>query len=154
MFLLNLQGCDESDYGDPGKKKAAADFSLDLFDGERFQLSNHKGKPVFINFWASWCVPCAEEMPAIEKVYKEYKSKGVVFVGIAVNDTETKAGEFAEKFEVTFPVGLDEAGDIREAYGIYGVPTSLFVSKDGRTNYVHVGRVTEDLLRHELDKLL
>ena len=153
LGLLLLSGCSEEHQTKPAEKEVAADFVLKLFDSSDFHLSDHKGKPVFINFWASWCIPCAEEAPAIEQVYKEYSKKGVVFVGIAISDTETKAKEFVDRFKLSFPIGLDP-GEIHKSYPLYGVPTTVFIDKQGRINYLHMGGVTENLIRHELDKLI
>jgi len=135
-------------------KEPAPDFSLELFDGSSFRLSDYKGKPVLINFFASWCVPCKEEIPVLEKIGREYKSKGVVFLAIAVNDSDEKARAFLHEHGLSFHAGLDKTGSIQEAFGLYGVPTTFFITKDGVTNYIHAGGVTEVLLRHELDKLL
>jgi thiol-disulfide isomerase/thioredoxin len=151
--LLLLSGCSEEHQTEPAEKEIAPDFVLKLFDGRDFRLSDHKGKPVFINFWASWCIPCAEEAPAIEQVYKEYSKKGVVFVGIAISDTETKAREFVDRFKLSFATGLDP-GEIHKSYPLYGVPSTLFVDKQGKINYLHMGGVTEALIRHEIDKLI
>jgi thiol-disulfide isomerase/thioredoxin len=151
--ILLLSGCSEEYQTEPAEKEIAADFALKLFDGSDFRLSDHRGKPVFINYWASWCIPCAEEMPAIEQVYKEYGKKGVIFIGIAIEDTETKAKLFSDRFKLSFPVGLDP-GEIHKSYPLYGVPTTVFVDKQGKINYLHMGGVTEALIRHELDKIL
>ncbi len=149
--LLLIQGCSGEA---PPQKESAPDFILTLFDGDSFQLSRHKGKPVLINFLASWCIPCREEIPVLNLVYREYEPKDVAFIGIAVDDTEDDAQEFVEKFELGFPAGIDKTGEIKEAYGIYGVPTTLFIDNKGIINYLHPGSVTEILLKHELDKLL
>jgi len=153
VCLWFVQGCSDTSYvymkGEP-----AADFSIDRFDGGSFQLSAHKGKPVLINFFASWCVSCGAEIPVLAKVSTEYGKKGVIFVGVAINDTETKAREFIGKYNLTFATGLDKSGEIRRDYQLYGMPTTLFVDKQGIINYLHLGGVTEDLLRYELDKLL
>lgn len=135
-------------------KEAAPDFKLALLDGGNFQLGNHKGKPVLINFFASWCLPCGEEMPAIEKIAHEYGSRGVVFLGVSTDDTDTNASNFVKKHGVTFPVGIDKSTEIQKAYGLYGIPTTYFIDKQGLVNYFHSGSVTEELMRHELDKLL
>jgi peroxiredoxin len=135
-------------------RESAPDFTLKLIDGGTFKFSNYKGKPMLINFLASWCLPCKEEVPAIEKITHEYSSKGVVFLGIGVDDTEEKMGKLIKKFNVTFPVGLDKTTDIQNAFGIYGIPTTYFIGRDGIINYFHSGVVTEELMRHELDKLL
>lgn len=135
-------------------REPAPDFSLELFDGSTFRLSDHKGKPILINFFASWCAPCKEEIPALEIIGQEYGSKGVVFLAIAVNDSEEKARIFLDELGLSFPAGIDKTNGVQEAFGLYGLPTSYFIDKDGITNYIHAGIVTEELLRYELDKLL
>jgi thiol-disulfide isomerase/thioredoxin len=153
--LLLLHGCGE----DTTVRNAAASepapaFALELFNGGNFTLGENKGKVVVINFFASWCVSCGEETPIIEKVAQEYAPRAVVFLAVAVDDTETKARAFLRKAGLTIPAGLDKSGKIKDAYGIYGMPTTFFIDKAGRVSYLHAGAVTEQLLKHEIDKLL
>ena len=136
------------------KKESAPAFSLVLLDGKTFNLGDYKGKPVLINFFASWCLPCREEMPVLEKMGQEYSQKGVIFLGIAIDDTEAKMNDFVARYGVTFPVGLDKTSTIQKSFGLYGIPTTYFIDKQGVINYSHSGSVTEELLQHELDKLL
>ena len=149
--LLLSQGCSED--AAPAKE-SAPDFSVALFDGNSFQLGTYRGKSVLINFFASWCVPCREEIPTLNQVYREYRQREVAFIGIAVNDTEDKAKQFVVEFDVSFPTGVDKTGEISDAFGLYGVPTTLFIDKEGIISYLHSGGVTEKLLKHELDKIL
>ena len=135
-------------------KELVPNFTLKLMSGGSFNSSDYKGKPILVNFFASWCLPCREEMPVLEKIVHEYEPKGVVFLGIAVDDTEVKMKDFIEKYGVTFPVGLDKTATIQKSFGIYGIPTTYFIDKQGGINYFHSGSVTEELLHHELDKLL
>lgn len=93
-------------------------------------------------------------MPVLEKMAQEYGQKGVIFLGIAIDDTEPKMKDFVAKYGVTFPVGLDKTATIQKSFGIYGIPTTYFIDKQGVINYSHSGSVTEELLQHELDKLL
>lgn len=134
-------------------REPAPNFELALLDGKSFQFSEHKGKPVLINFFASWCLPCRDEMPVLEKIVRNYQPKGVVFLGIAVDDTEEKMKDFIKRYDVTFPVGLDKTAEIQKSFGLYGIPTTYFIDKNGIINYSHSGVVTEELLQHELDKL-
>jgi len=136
------------------KKELAPDFTLSLLDEKTFRLADHKGKPVLINFFASWCLPCREEMPTLEKIVHEYQPNGVVFLGIAVDDTEAKMKDFVARYGVSFPVGLDKSATIQKSFGLYGIPTTYFIDKNGVINYFHSGVVTEELLQHELNKLL
>lgn len=152
--LLLTQGSNGLPANSSEAREAAPNFELALLDGKSFKLSDYKGKPVLINFFASWCLPCREEMPVLEKIIGDYQPKGVVFVGIAVDDTEEKMKDFIARYKVTFPVGLDKTSEIQKSFGLYGIPTTYFIDKEGVINYFHSGVVTEDLLKHELDKLL
>ena len=154
--LLLVQGCSESEdittLSSP--VETIPDFNLKLFDGGNFQFSDQKGKVVVINFFASWCVSCEEETPNIEKVFREYAQQPVAFLGIAVDDTERKAKAFMKEMGLTIPAGLDRTGEIKESFGLYGMPTTFFIDKEGMVSYFHAGVVTEALLKHEIDKLL
>ena len=152
--LFLIQGCGEDTTIQQGAIEAAPEFELDLFSGGSFKLGKYKGRVVVINFFASWCVSCGEETPTIEKVAQEYAPRGVAFLAIAVDDTEKKARAFLQKAGLTIPAGLDRSGKIKDAYGIYGMPTTFFINKAGKISYLHAGAVTEQLLRHEIDKLL
>ena len=152
-FLFML-GCGGKTAEPKAAMEEAPDFNVALFGGGDFQLSAQKGKVVVINFFASWCVSCGEETPHIEKVSREYATQPVAFLGIAVDDTEKKAKEFLKKSGLTIPAGLDRTGKIKDAYGLYGMPTTFFIDKSGKISYFHAGVVTEELLRHEIGKLL
>jgi cytochrome c biogenesis protein CcmG/thiol:disulfide interchange protein DsbE len=149
---LLVHGCGKETSA-PAIKEAAPDFTLQLFDGGSFRLSDHKGKAVVINFFASWCVSCGEETPIIEKVAHQYSPQAVSFLAIAVDDTEKKAKAFLQKTGLTIPAGLDKTGKIKDDYGLYGMPTTFFIDRNGRVNYLHAGVVTEELLKHEIAKL-
>lgn len=129
-------------------------FKLKLFDDNEFQLRDHGGKPILISFFASWCLPCTEEAPVINQAYDEYKPKGVTFLAIAVSDKEQDARQFVLKHNLSFPAGLDNSGKISKAFGISGLPTIVFIGKDGMTHRIHSGGVTARFLKHELDGLL
>ncbi len=152
--LLLVQGCSEDTTAQKNAMETAPDFDIALFDGGNFKLSEQRGKVVVINFFASWCVSCDEETPFLEKVAHEYPPQKVAFLGIAVDDTEKKAKAFMQKMGLTIPAGLDKTGEIKEAYGLYGMPTTFFIDKGGKISYLHAGVVTEELLKHEIDKLL
>lgn len=138
----------------PAARELAPDFDLTLFDGGRFRLSEQGGKAVVLNFFASWCVSCGEEAPVLDRATRQFAPKGVVFVAIAVDDTETKARSFLAKVNWDVPAGLDRSGKVKQAYGIYGMPMTFFIDKSRRLSYVHAGTVTRELLEHEIGKLL
>lgn len=120
---------------------------MTLLNGEKFALSDLKGSVVVLNFWASWCGPCRDEMPAFELIYQEYKDRDVVFVGVAYADTETEARAFAEQVGVSYPLGMDYTYGISESYGIQALPTTFFIDREGVITKKMTGRASEGLLR-------
>ena len=113
--------------------KNAPDFSLGLFDGSTFTLSStlQTGKPVVLNFWASWCGPCADEAPVLQDAARRYADR-VTFVGVDVQDLDADAQAFVRKYAITYPTGSGNAGPISIQYGMRGVPETYFIAPDGR----------------------
>ena len=107
-----------------------------------------------LNFFASWCTTCGAEAAEFQSLSESYADKGAVVIGVAVEDTEKGARDYVAEKGFTFATGLDASGEIKKAYGIFGVPMTYFIDKQGRINYVHAGVVTGALLQHELDKVL
>ena len=92
----------------PPRARAAEDFTLPMPDGRRFRLSEHRGKVVFVNFWATWCPPCREEMPSMERLYRRFKSRGFTILALSIDSRgEEVVAPFVKSFALTFPVGLD-----------------------------------------------
>lgn len=111
----------------------AKDFSLHSLDGnKKVELKDFKGKPVVINFWASWCGPCREEMPFLERSWKQYRDKGVIFIGIDVLDDEKTAREFLTAFGISYANLKDQSGEVASKYGVIGLPATIFIDKEGR----------------------
>lgn len=132
----------------------APDFTLNTFDGKTVRLSDLKGQAVVINFWASWCVPCRDEAPILERVWREYQNQGVVFVGVAYLDDETAARAFIAEFNLTYFNGADLGTRISTLYRIKGVPETFFVTRAGELQSVFVGPMTESDLRQRTATLL
>jgi len=135
-----LQGADSG----AGDAEIAPIFSVPTTDGEEFSLSEHiadDGRPVFLNLWASWCFPCREEMPAIDAASVAHPE--VKFVGVAVQDSENDATEFAEEVAVTYLLGFDSDGNVEGAYNPLGLPASYIISGDGVIVERIFGKVTE-----------
>jgi cytochrome c biogenesis protein CcmG/thiol:disulfide interchange protein DsbE len=119
--------------------KPAPDFSLTLFDGRTIRLSDFRGKVVFLNFWASWCPPCRAEARMLEQAWQRYKDQGVVFLGVEIQDKEEAARGFIQEFGITYINGRDPQNRIAIDYGVYGIPETFFIDKDGRITYKQIG---------------
>lgn len=135
---------------------AAPDFTLKTLDGGEVSLSEFRGRPAFINFWASWCGPCRAEMPDIVAAYAEHKDGGlqVLAIDLTVEDTLADVQAFVDEFDMTFPVLLDEDGSVSQAYSVFGLPTSVFVDAAGVIRAVNAGPLTGDAIRQHLAKIL
>jgi cytochrome c biogenesis protein CcmG, thiol:disulfide interchange protein DsbE len=141
----------------PQKGFLAPDFSLVTLDGQTVTLSELRGKAVIVNFWASWCPPCKAEMPALDKVYSDYKDQDLVILAVnsTVQDTREAAQAFITENNLSFPVLLDENGDATKAYRIQSLPTTFFIGPDGIITEVIVGGpMAEALLRTRAESLL
>lgn len=135
--------------------RPAAPFALTTFGGEPIVLEALRGRIVVINFWASWCYPaCYEEAPALERAWRRYQDRGVAFVGIDIQDKEEPARRFIAQFGLSFPNAPDPAGRVMVDYGVYGVPETFFIDRQGRIRGKHVGAATDELLAAEIDRLL
>lgn len=109
--------------------------------GEPVSLVDYRGKIVMLNFWATWCPPCREEMPVIENAFEQFHDRG--FVVLAVNNAERndRVSAFVEQYQLTFPVVLDYAADIQQQFGINGYPTSIFLDEQGEIYAAHQGAI-------------
>ncbi|MBI5826783.1 MAG: TlpA family protein disulfide reductase [Deltaproteobacteria bacterium] len=137
-----------------GAGVAAPPFTIKTLAGNEISLEKLKGKVVVINFFASWCGPCAYEAPVLQRLYLKYRESGVEFVGIAVQDSAEAASGFVKEHRWTMPVGLDGDDAISSAYNVFGVPKTSVVGKDGRIAYEHMGAITEEVLDAEIKKAL
>jgi cytochrome c biogenesis protein CcmG, thiol:disulfide interchange protein DsbE len=135
----------------------APDFSLESAEGEQYTLSALKGHPVLVNLWATWCPPCRAEMPAIEKMYQEYRGRG--FIVLAVNmtsqDDPLKVNPFVQEHELTFPILFDRTGAVAISYQLRSLPSSYFISPDGTISKVVIGGpMSEALLRSSIEGIM
>ena len=127
---------------------SAASFSLTSLEEPNglITLRQFSGRPLVINFWASWCIPCRTEMPALQAAYRQYGSK-IDFVGIDINDTQSDARKFVAQVGVTYPTAFDPNGSMSGPYGLFGLPTTVMVDAAGRIVGVHDGGFTSRTLR-------
>lgn len=135
----------------------APDFTLKTPDGEEYTLSELKGSAVLVNLWATWCPPCRAEMPAIQKMYQEYKDQG--FIVLALNmtyqDDPFAVVPFAKEYGLTFPILLEETSDVASVYQLRSLPSSYFINRAGIIEEVVIGGpMSEALLRTRIESIL
>jgi len=141
--------------------RAVPNFELPVFEryipqyGERFNLADHRGTPMVINFWASWCQPCYLEAPHLEAAYRQYGNQ-VLIVGIQTQERDARAAgrSFIERFGFTFPNVIDNDSRVSVDYGLFGVPETFFVRADGTLAYKHIGPVDSAIMTEQIEALL
>lgn len=154
VFLLLLSyGLLSGPRSGPLSEGPAPNFSLQLFNGGQLSLADLRDQVIVVTFWASWCEPCQEEAPVLEKAWQEYQGQGVTFIGIAYKDTENKARAFLDEFGITYPNALDPGNRVARAYRVQGVPETFFI-KDGEIAGLYLGPLTEDQLVTRIERLL
>ncbi|MBI5235952.1 MAG: TlpA family protein disulfide reductase [Deltaproteobacteria bacterium] len=149
LWLVDPAAC-----GAPVSGEIAPSFRLTTIDGRTFSLDASKGKVVVINFWASWCGPCRVEAPYFEKAYREFKARRIEFIGIAVDDSPNDVKAFIKREGLSFPIGLDDTGDIAKLYKVNALPKTIIVGKDGRIKLNRMGLIREADLFSEIKRNL
>jgi peroxiredoxin len=138
------------------RRKANLDFMVRDIAGKDVRLSQYRGQVVLLNFWATWCVPCKREIPALTALYRDYKERGFVVLGISVDSEIRSIKPFAREMKMNYPV-LIGAGreDLSKAFGPFiGFPTSVLVARDGKVCVRHVGVVSKAQLERQIGALL
>jgi peroxiredoxin len=128
----------------------APDFELRRIDGTTVRLSDLRGKVVYVNFWASWCVPCRKELPDIQAIYDEKRGDGLEVLAVNVKDDSDTATAFFSGRNLTLPLLLDRDGSVYDQYKLQGLPDSFFVDRDGRIASLQYGQVTPENIRDRL----
>lgn len=121
----------ELDLVKPSRSRGAEDFALPALGGGSFRLSEQRGKTVLVNFWATWCPPCLEEMPAMERLWRKHKDAGFVLVAVSVDADPQKVVPFATAHKLTFPIVFDSKMAVAEKYGVRALPSSFLLRRDG-----------------------
>lgn len=117
----------------------AANFTLKSADGENIRLSEHRGEVVLLNFWASWCGPCRQEMPHLEAMHRKYTELGFTVFGVNVEQDREMADRILIDIPVTFPILFDDDNVVSELYGVDAMPTTLLIDRNGEIRYLHRG---------------
>jgi len=143
-IINNLSSSDSKSYPQVGDK--ALDFTLVGLDGQTHKLSDYKGKPVVINFWGTFCPPCKEEMPALQRQYEKWGSQGVVFLEVNVDTSKVTVQGFMDQYKLNLPVLLDAKEKVRKMYGVMDYPTTFFVGKDGKISVKKIGQMEESFI--------
>lgn len=130
----------------------APDFDLEDFEEEAVSLEDFRGKPLVLNFWASWCTPCRKEMPAFDEVYRGLDGQ-VAFLGIATQDQRKPAEDFAREVGVSYPLAFDEGDKVGDAYELFGMPSTYFVDEDGQIVEARFGELTSGELEEIIGTL-
>lgn len=147
-LLLVSAGLPESTVLQPDV--AAPDFTLSTLKGETLSLDALRGSPVIVNFWATWCVPCRIEMPALQSLYDDYADSGLHVLAINLGEPRAAVVQWAESFELTFDILLDPDGGTAVSYGMRAPPATFVIAPDGRIVRVFYGPVTAGQLRAAL----
>jgi len=137
----------------PTKGETAPDFRLETLDGQVVTLSDFQGKPVMLNFWASWCGPCQMEIPYMVTAYTDVDDQFEI-VAVNIQESSDDVQEFVDSVGMTFPVLLDSDASVAMGYSIRGIPTSYFLDSDGVVVAIHEGTLSEDQLQSYLDMII
>ncbi len=156
--ILFVSACavqqEQADQSDTVEQEYENDFTLQNLEGDQVSLSDYEGKLVVLNFWATWCPPCREEIPDFIEVYSNYRDRGVQFLGVSNEDQDTLSS-FVQEYGINYPILIDGSVDtIMGQWGIRALPTTFILDHNGEVLSSHVGLLTKQQLENELDKWL
>jgi DsbE subfamily thiol:disulfide oxidoreductase len=160
-FVLAADDADEPRVGTGAATRGIADvgdeapsFTLPTLKGGALTLSELRGRPVVVNFWASWCHPCREEFPLLADALAEHKRDDLAVVGVTYQDIESDARRFVEEMDAAWPQAVDDGGSVARSYGVRAIPLTFFVDADGRVADRVIGFSTEEALDRSLATIL
>jgi cytochrome c biogenesis protein CcmG, thiol:disulfide interchange protein DsbE len=134
--------------------KPAPEFSLERLDGSgRVALSDHAGKVVVVNFFASWCLPCLQENPALARVYERYRASDVVMLGVDFQESQENGLAYVQRLGIAWTTVADDDGRVALSYGVFGPPETFFIGPDGVIAGRHIGPIDETTLVNAIEKL-
>ena len=122
-----------------GPAPAAPDFALPARDGGEVRLSELKGQVVMINFWATWCGPCRQEMPLLQQIHAKYEPLGFTMLGVNVEPDSVAAQNWLKGVPVSFPIVFDRKSEVSSSFGVEAMPSSVLIDREGRVRHVHRG---------------
>ncbi|WP_088007480.1 thiol-disulfide oxidoreductase ResA [Indiicoccus explosivorum] len=131
----------------------APEFVLTDLEGNEHRLSEYKGEGVFLNFWGTWCKPCAREMPAINSQYEVYKDQGVNVLAVNIDQSEFEVQSYADRYGLNFPIAIDEAKSVMEAYSVVPLPTTVLISPDGTVTDIITREMTEQEVAAHMESI-
>lgn len=137
-----------------GRGKTAPDFSLSTLDGQPLRLSSYRGKVVVLDFWATWCVPCREEIPQFIRMQDQYGSRGMQVIGISMDDSPEPVRSFYQEFKMNYPVALGDAKLGEQYGGILGLPITYVIGRDGEIANKYIGAVSVAVIEQRVQALL
>ncbi len=132
----------------------APDFTLTQLDGKPLQLSSLRGKVVLLDFWATWCDPCREEIPHFVELQQKYGTQGLQIIGVSMDDSIAPVRPFAEKFKINYPVVMGNAQTGELYGGVLGLPIAFMIGRDGRIYGKHIGATDSAVFEREITRLL
>lgn len=122
-----------------GTDKRAPDFTLRTLDGPNLRLQEQRGRVVMLNFWATWCGPCRQEMPHLNRLYEKYRGAGFTLLGLNIDEDARNAAGLASKLGLRFPVLLDSDKKVSRMYDLGTMPSTVLIDRDGRVRFIHLG---------------
>lgn len=143
----------QSNSAAPEVGQPAPDFALDTPAGETVRLSELQGKPVVLNFWATWCGPCRAEMPELQALQDDRGPKGLQVIAVDIQESPEAVQEFRQSLGINFPTPIDADGAVTRNYLVRGVPTTLIIDREGIIRHINVGPVTRRALEEKLAAL-
>jgi len=154
-FLLVLIAAVLFFFHTPAPNTLAPDFTLPEIGTDRLlTLSEQRGRVVVLNFWGSWCAPCREEAPLLQSTYAAYAERGVLFIGVAIDDTTPQALDYIAAFGITYPNVIDTQDEMEALYNIYGIPVTLVLDKQGRVSRMFFSQPSAQALRRAIEDAL
>ena len=132
----------------------APDFSMISLSGQQISLKDLRGQGVLVNFWATWCYPCREEMDDLKAAYEKYKDQGIVILGIDMKEGEEMVRKFTDSYKITYPILIDTDGKVSDAYNVFGIPSSFFIDREGIIRDIILGEMNQDSINNKIEKLI